>query len=127
VIVALLLGSFSQIEFAWTGRICGGVGAVSVRDASQDSQTLKRRSILEFLAAPARAWLVPADFLPGDGRCGLAHCGREVRHLVERQSCATDVDLGLLAQTLPTELTLCDTSTVSALRFAQLFAAAPPG
>ena len=54
-------------------------------------------AFLEFLAAFARAWLVPPGLLPGDGSGGLAHRRREVRHLAERQSCAADVDLGLLA------------------------------
>jgi hypothetical protein len=70
-----------------------------MRDAGRDS-TARHSSaaaFLKFLAAPARAWLVPADFLSRNGSGSLAHRGREVRHLAERQPCAADVDLGLLA------------------------------
>src|SRR4029453_16438434 len=91
---------FSQIEFAWSGTICGCVRGVSVRDAGRDSCARHSGStaFLEFLAAPARAFLVPPDLLPDDGSGSSAQRGREVRHLAERQSCAADVDLGLLAQ-----------------------------
>ena len=62
-------GQFSQIEFAWDGRIRAESTGVSVRHGGRTTASTTA-ALLEFLAAPARARLIAPDLWLGDSGCG---------------------------------------------------------
>ncbi len=74
--------------------MCASASGVNLRVACDGSAAA---AFLELLPAPPRAWLVPPDLLPGAASRSPAHSRRQIRHLAERQSWTTEVDLSLLA------------------------------